>query len=127
MRMLLSASIPVEIDDIAAKPGGSAIKRSLTDLKPETAYLYTDDDGQRSGSIEFDLKDTSQISADAGPRFLAFNRKVSLQPLLNAEDLGAAGPSIAEAAQQYWNVPRTFSIRYNRCCPVDRREHWGDR
>jgi hypothetical protein len=125
MRMLLSVSIGVEIDNIAAKARGSAIKRSLTDLKLEAAYFFIDDYGQRSGSIEFDLKDTSQISAVAGPRFLAFNGKVLLRPLMNAEDLGAEGPSIAEAGQQYWNIPRAFSIKDNRCCQVDRQEQWG--
>jgi len=104
----------------------SAIERILTDLKPGAAYFFTDDDGQRSGSIEFDLKDTSQIPAVAKPWFLAFNGKVSLRPLMNAQDLGPAGPSIANAAQQYWNVPTAFGIKENRCCQVDGQEHWGD-
>jgi hypothetical protein len=128
MRTLLGVSFPVETDNNAAKAEGlsSALERILTDLKPGAADFFMDDDGQRSGAIEFDLKDTSQILAIAEPPFLAFNGNVSLRPPPNAQDLGAAGPSIAEAAQQYWNVPRAFNIRDNRCCPVDRREHLGD-
>ena len=75
--------------------------RILTDLKPEAAYFFADDSGQRSGSIVFDMKDTSQIPAVAEPWFLAFNAKVSLRPVMSPQDLAKAGPSIGEAAKQY--------------------------
>src|SRR5205085_11860977 len=56
MRMLLRVSIPVESGNAAAKAGtlGSTVERILADLKPEAAYFFADDDGQRSGSIVFD-------------------------------------------------------------------------
>jgi hypothetical protein len=103
MRMLLRVSIPVEAGNAAAKAGnlGPTIERILADLKPEAAYFFADDDGQRSGSIVFDMKDTSQIPAIAEPWFLAFNAKVSLRPIMNPQDLATAGPSIGKAAQQY--------------------------
>jgi hypothetical protein len=77
------------------------IEKILADLKPEAAYFFADDDGQRSGSIVFDMKDTSQIPAIAEPWFLALNAKVSIRPIMNPQDLASAGPSIAKAAQQY--------------------------
>ena len=103
MRMLLRVSIPVEAGNAAAKAGtlGPTIERILADLKPEAAYFLADDDGQRSGSIVFDMKDTSQIPAIAEPWFLAFNAKISLRPVMNAQDLATAGPSIGKAAQQF--------------------------
>jgi hypothetical protein len=103
MRMLLRASMPVEIGNAAAKAGtlGSTLERILADLKPEAAYFFADDDGQRSASIIFDMKDSSQIPAIAEPWFLAFNAKVSLRPIMNAQDLAAGAPSIGKAAQQY--------------------------
>jgi hypothetical protein len=103
MRMLLRVSIPVEAGNAAAKDGtlGTKIERILADLKPEAAYFFADDSGQRSGSIVFDLKDTSQIPSVAEPWFLAFNAKVSLRPIMNPQDLAKAGPSIGEAAKQY--------------------------
>lgn len=103
MRMLLRVSIPVEAGNAAAKAGtlGSTIERILADLKPEASYFLADDNGNRSGSIVFDLKDTSQIPAIAEPWFLAFNAKVSLRPIMNPQDLAAAGPAIAQAAKQY--------------------------
>ena len=103
MRMLLRVSIPVEAGNAAVKAGtlGSVIERILADLKPEAAYFFADDDGQRSCSIVFDMKDTSQIPTIAEPWFLALNAKVSFRPVMNAQDLANAGPSIAKAAQQY--------------------------
>ena len=103
MRMLLRVSIPVEAGNAAAKDGtlGSTIEKTLADLKPEAAYFMADYNGNRSGSIVFDMKDTSQIPAIAEPWFLAFNAKVSFRPVMNPQDLAKAGPSIAKAAKQY--------------------------
>jgi hypothetical protein len=103
MRMLLRVSIPVEAGNAAAKAGtlGSTIEKILADLKPEAAYFFADDDGQRSGSIVFDMKDTSEIPAIAEPWFLAFNASVSFRPIMNPQDLAKAGPSIGKAAAQY--------------------------
>ena len=92
MRMLLRVSIPVEAGNAAAKAGtlGSTVEN-----------FFVDDNGQRSGSIVFDMKDSSQIPAVAEPWFLAFNAKVSFRPVMNPQDLATAGPSIAKAGQQY--------------------------
>ena len=101
--MLLRVSIPVETGNAAAKAGtlGSTIQKILADLKPEAAYFMADDNGNRSGSIVFNLEDTSQIPSIAEPWFLAFNAKISLRPVMNPEDLGKAAGGIAKAVEQY--------------------------
>ncbi len=103
MRMLLRVSIPVEAGNAAAKAGtlGSTVEQIVANLKPEAAYFFADDSGHRSGSIVFDMKDTSEIPAVVEPWFLAFNAKVSLRPIMNPQDLAKAGPSISKAAKQY--------------------------
>jgi len=103
MRMLLRVSIPVEAGNAAAKAGtlGSTVEKIVADLKPEAAYFFNDDNGNRSGSIVFDLKDSSEIPGIAEPWFLAFNAKVSFRPVMNPQDLAKAGPSITKAGQQY--------------------------
>ena len=103
MRMLLRVSIPIETGNAAAKAGtlGSTIESILADLKPEAAYFYADDQGQRAGSIVFDMKDTSQIPAVAEPWFLAFNAQVSLRPVMNPKDLAKAGSAISKAAKKH--------------------------
>lgn len=105
MRMLLRVSIPVDAGNAAAKAGtlGSTVEKILADLKPEAAYFFADDSGQRSGSIVFDMKDSSEIPGIAEPWFLAFNAKVSLRPVMNPQDLAKAGPSIGKAAEQFGN------------------------
>ncbi len=103
MRMLLRVSIPVEAGNAAAKDGtlASTIEGILAALKPEAAYALADDDGQRSISVIFDMKDPSQIPAIAEPWFLAFNAKISLRPVMTPADLAKAGPSMARAVKQY--------------------------
>jgi uncharacterized protein DUF3303 len=103
MRMLLRVSIPVESGNAAARAGtlGSTIEKILADLRPEAAYFIADDDGNRSGSIVFDMQDQSQIPSVAEPWFLAFNAKLSIRPVMTPQDLAKAGPSIANAAKKY--------------------------
>ncbi len=103
MRMLLRVSIPVDTGNAAAKGGtlGTTVEQILADLKPEAAYFYADDNGNRAGSIIFDMKDTSQIPAIAEPWFLAFNATLSFRPVMNPGDLAKAGPSIGKAAKKY--------------------------
>ena len=103
MRMLLRVSITVESGNAAAKAGtlGSTIERIVADLKPEAAYFFADDNGERSGSIVIDMKDTSQIPAITEPWFLAFNARISLRPVMSPQDLAAGLPGIAKAATAY--------------------------
>jgi hypothetical protein len=103
VRMLLRVSIPVESGNAAAKSGtlGSTVERILADLKPEAAYFFVDDNGNRAGAMIFDMKDSSELPAVAEPWFLAFGAKVSFRPVMNPQDLAKAGPSISSAVKQY--------------------------
>ena len=103
MRILMRASIPVEAGNAAIKAGtlASTIEKILADLKPEAAYFYADDEGNRCGSVIFDMKDASQIPAVAEPWFLAFNAKVSFRPVMNPADLAKAGNGIAAAVKKF--------------------------
>jgi hypothetical protein len=102
MRMLLRVHIPVETGNLAAQNGslGSTIERILADLKPEAAY-FSEDEGERTGYIFFDMKDSSQLTAVAEPWFLAFNARLTVRPAMNPQDLAAGGPGIAAAVASY--------------------------
>ncbi|MGA2880330.1 MAG: hypothetical protein ABSG13_15390 [Bryobacteraceae bacterium] len=102
MRMLLKATIPVEAGNAAAANGtlGTTIQKILADLKPEAAY-FTEDFGERTGWIFFDMKNSSEVPAVAEPWFLAFNAKVTLRPAMNPQDLAAGLQGLEHAVKTY--------------------------
>jgi len=102
MRMLLKVSIPVEAGNAAAQNGtmGSTIQRILGELKPEAAY-FTEDNGERTGYIFFDMKESSQLPAVAEPWFLAFHARLSVRPAMTPQDLAAAVAGIERAVKEY--------------------------
>lgn len=102
MRMMMKVSIPVETGNAAARSGslGTKIQSILAIMKPEAAY-FAEDNGQRTGYIFFDMKDSSEIPAVAEPWFLAFNATLTIRPTMNPQDLGAAGPGIEAAVKAF--------------------------
>lgn len=103
MRMLLRVSIPVETGNAHAKAGtlGPTIEKILANMKPEAVYFFADDNGNRTGSIVFDMQDSSEIPGIAEPWLLAFKAQISFRPVMNPQDLAKAVPSIAEAVKQF--------------------------
>ena len=95
MRFMLKVNIPVEAGNAAAKAGklGETIEAIVAEMKPEAVY-FTDDRGQRTGYLFFELQEAAQIPAICEPWFLAFNAAIEIHPVMVPEDLSKAGPAI---------------------------------
>ena len=102
MRFLIEAIVPTETANAAMKQGtfATTLQSILEGMRPEAAY-FTEVDGYRTAFLVVDLQDASQIPAVAEPLFQAFRARVRFHPVMSAEDLGKAGPAIAEAAERY--------------------------
>ena len=102
MRMMLKVNMQTDAANDLVRQGklGSTIQAILAELKPEAAY-FTEDDGQRTGFIFFDMTDSSQLPSVAEPWFLAFKARLTVRPTMNPDDLGKAGPGIEAAAKKY--------------------------
>ncbi len=102
MRFLLKVNIPVEAGNAAARAGklGETIQEILSDLQPEAVY-FTDDNGQRSGFIFFEMQDASQIPSIAEPWMLAFNASIELHPVMIPEDLAKAGSAFEATVKRF--------------------------
>ena len=102
MRMLLKATIPVDTGNAAVAAGtlGSTIQKILAGMKPEAAY-FTEDGGDRTAWVFFDMQNSSELTSLAEPWFLAFNAKVTLRPAMNPHDLAEGLPGMQQAVQAY--------------------------
>jgi hypothetical protein len=103
MRMLMKVSIPVESGNAAAKKGvlGSTIQRLVEEQKPESAYFLAEDNGERTGYFVLNMKDSSEIPGLAEPWFLAFNARITLRPVMNAQDLANGAPGMERAVKAF--------------------------
>lgn len=88
MRMMLTFKVPVEKGNEAFKDGtlASTIQSLIQKLEPEAAY-FGPSEGERSGFLVFDMKDSSQIPVIAEPLFSNLLAEVEFVPVMNADDL----------------------------------------
>jgi hypothetical protein len=88
MRMLMKVQMPTESGNDAIKDGSlpQVMASSLEALRAEAAY-FTAEDGMRTALIFFDMKDASDIPPAAEPFFTSLGAKITLSPVMNAQEM----------------------------------------
>ena len=88
MRLMLKFTIPVEKGNQAEKDGtlGKAIQALVESVNAEASYFALED-GKRMGIVIFEETDQARMPVINEPMFAALDAAISIQPVLNAEDL----------------------------------------
>ncbi len=88
MRTLLKISIDAEAGNKAVMDGTlqKVIQSTMEKIKPEASYFFAED-GCRTGLMVFDFKDSSEIPGIVEPFFQQLNARVTITPIMNADDL----------------------------------------
>jgi len=103
MRFMMSFKIPIERGNVLLRDPqkfGETMRDIVADINAENAF-FGPVDGQRGGYIIVDLEDASRIAAVAEPFLLWLEADLEWVPLMTAEDLAKAGPSIDATAKKY--------------------------
>jgi hypothetical protein len=98
MRMMMKVQMPTGPGNDAIKDGSlpQIMASSLEALHAEAAY-FTADDGMRTALIFFEMNDSSDIPPAAEPMFMGLDARITLSPVMNAEEM-QAGVEKARAA-----------------------------
>lgn len=103
MRFMFKFHIPVEAGNAAAEEGFATLKKIVDHVKPEAAYFVAEN-GERTAILIVQMTDLSQIPGITEPFMLAFDSSVDIVPVMVAEDLMKAGPSIEAAVKNFGGV-----------------------
>src|SRR3982074_1796740 len=97
MRVLMKVQIPTAAGNAAIRDGSlrQIVGEALDALKAEAAY-FTSEEGMRTGLIFFDMADSSDIPPAAEPFFLGLGAKITLSPVMNAQEMQAGGDRATE-------------------------------
>ena len=90
MRMMMRARIPVEAGNVGLTEGTlpATLQEVMALVQPEAVYIGTDQ-GLRTVTIVFDMKDSSDIPAITEPFFQEAHASIELLPVMNQDDLRA--------------------------------------
>jgi hypothetical protein len=98
MRMLMKVQMPTGPGNDAIEDGSlpQLMASSLEALKAEAAY-FTADDGMRTALIFFEMNDSSDIPPAAEPFFRGLGAKITLSPVMNAQEMQSGVTKAREA------------------------------
>jgi len=98
MRMMMKVQMPTESGNDAIKDGSlpQIMGSSIEALKAEAAY-FTAEDGMRTALIFFEMNDSRDIPPAAEPLFMGLGAKITLSPVMNAQEMQSGVAKATEA------------------------------
>ena len=89
MRVMMTVTIPNREGSDALKSGRmqAIIGKFMEEHNPEAAYFSTNDEGERSGILIFDMQDTSDMPRIGEPLFQGLGARIKFKPCMNIDDL----------------------------------------
>jgi hypothetical protein len=98
MRMMMKVQMPTESGNDAIKDGSlpQIMGSSIEALKAEAAY-FTAEDGMRTALIFFEMNDSSDIPPAAELLFMGLGAKITLSPVMNAQEMQSGVAKATEA------------------------------
>ena len=103
MRMMAKFHFPVSGGNELVRSGklNTAFENLMGDLKPEAAYFFPDENGERAGLIFFDLAEPSMVVGVVERFAFGFGAQVMLTPVMNADDIQKGLGLIPDIVQRY--------------------------
>ena len=103
MRTIVTFAIPIEKGNELIRTGKieDVIRSIVEEHKPEAAYFYTSDSGERSGSLVVDMQQGTDLPRIAEALFLGLNARVTMRPCFGLDDMEHLGEAIGPVVEKY--------------------------
>ena len=103
MRTIVNFAIPIEKGNELIRSGKIAdvLQSIIEEHKPEAAYFYLNDSGERAGSLVVDLQKGTDLPRIAEALFLGLNARVTMRPCFGLDDMEHLGEVIGPTVEKY--------------------------
>ena len=103
MRTIVTFAIPIEkgIELIRSGKIADVLQSIVEEHKPEAAYFYPNDSGERAGALVVDLEKGTDLPRIAEALFLGLNARVTMRPCFGLDDMAQLGEAIGPVVEKY--------------------------
>ena len=103
MRIIVTYAIPIDKGNELVRSGeiGNVLQAIVEEHKPEAAYFYPNDAGERAGALVVEMQKGTDLPKIAEALFLGLNARVSMRPCFGLDDMESLGEAIGPVIEKY--------------------------